>query len=81
IFAAAVDSAKSAPHTGKVIIPGSAAFTLHDTYGFPIDLTLEMAAEKGVDVDEKGFRALMTEQRERARADAQAKKTGHVDAH
>ncbi len=81
IFAAAVDSAKSTPHTGKVIIPGSAAFTLHDTYGFPIDLTLEMAAEKGVAVDEKGFRALMTEQRERARADAQAKKTGHVDAH
>ncbi|MDK6814926.1 alanine--tRNA ligase-related protein, partial [Corynebacterium sp. UMB6689] len=34
IFAAAVDSATNAPHAGKVIIPGSAAFTLHDTYGF-----------------------------------------------
>ena len=42
----------------------------------PIDLTLEMAAEQGVDVDEAAFRALMDEQRERARADARAKKAG-----
>ncbi|MGO1637993.1 alanine--tRNA ligase [Ancrocorticia populi] len=62
-------------------LSGSDAFTLHDTYGFPIDLTLEMAEEKGIKVDEKGFRTLMQEQRDRARADAQAKKTGHVDAH
>ncbi|SDU81119.1 alanine--tRNA ligase [Arcanobacterium phocae] len=61
-------------------LPGDAAFTLHDTYGFPIDLTLEMASEKGISVDEKGFRRLMQEQKDRARADAQAKKTGHVDA-
>ncbi|QRV02934.1 alanine--tRNA ligase [Arcanobacterium phocisimile] len=61
-------------------LPGDAAFTLHDTYGFPIDLTLEMAAEKGIAVDESGFRQLMQEQKDRARADAQAKKTGHVDA-
>ncbi|USR80182.1 alanine--tRNA ligase [Arcanobacterium pinnipediorum] len=61
-------------------LPGDAAFTLHDTYGFPIDLTLEMAAEKGITVDELGFRQLMQEQKDRARADAQAKKTGHVDA-
>src|SRR3712207_2652878 len=52
---------------------------LHDTYGFPIDVTLEMAAEQGVTVDEEGFRALMTEQRERARADARSKRTGAVD--
>src|SRR3712207_8662012 len=52
---------------------------LHDTYGFPIDVTLEMAAEQGVTVDEDGFRALMQEQRDRARADARAKKTGSVD--
>ncbi|MCW2508014.1 MAG: alaS, partial [Modestobacter sp.] len=47
--------------------------------GFPIDVTLEMAAEQGVTVDEEGFRALMKEQRERARADARAKRTGSVD--
>ena len=52
---------------------------LHDTYGFPIDVTLEMAAEQGVTVDEAGFRALMQEQRDRARADARAKRTGSVD--
>ncbi|AWE42366.1 alanine--tRNA ligase [Actinobaculum sp. 313] len=63
-----------------VVLSGSDAFALHDTYGFPIDLTLEMAEEQGVNVDEKQFRSLMQEQRERARADAQAKKTGHVDA-
>ncbi|HEY7008347.1 MAG TPA: alanine--tRNA ligase [Jatrophihabitantaceae bacterium] len=60
-------------------LPGDKAFQLHDTYGFPIDLTLEMAAEQGIEVDEAGFRRLMAEQRARAKADAQAKKTGHVD--
>jgi len=62
------------------VLAGDEAFALHDTYGFPIDLTLEMASEQGVSVDEEGFRALMAEQRQRARADAIAKKTGHVDA-
>ncbi|MEE6296095.1 alanine--tRNA ligase, partial [Georgenia wangjunii] len=61
------------------VLGGKEAFALHDTYGFPIDLTLEMAAEQGVAVDEAGFRSLMREQRERARADALAKKSGHVD--
>lgn len=65
--------------TGATIVPGSDAFTLHDTYGFPIDLTMEMAQEAGLKVDEAGFRAAMQEQRERARADAQAKKAGHTD--
>ena len=60
-------------------LSGDRAFQLHDTYGFPIDLTLEMAAEQGVAVDEDGFLRLMTEQRERAKADALAKKTGHRD--
>ena len=60
--------------------PASKAFALHDTYGFPIDLTLEMAAEQGLSVDEEGFRRLMTEQRERAKADAKAKKGQHADA-
>ena len=59
--------------------PERKAFQLHDTYGFPIDLTLEMAAEQGLSVDEVGFRQLMTEQRERAKADAKAKKGQHAD--
>jgi alanyl-tRNA synthetase len=61
------------------VLPGEAAFQLHDTYGFPIDLTLEMAAEQGVQVDEQAFRSLMQEQRTRARADALAKRTGGAD--
>ncbi len=61
------------------VLAGQQAFLLHDTYGFPIDLTLEIAAEQGLQVDEEGFRALMTQQRKRAKADAQARKTGHVD--
>ncbi|MCA4131348.1 alanine--tRNA ligase [Arthrobacter sp. M4] len=60
-------------------LSGEDAFTLHDTYGFPIDLTLEMAEEAGLKVDEAGFRSLMQEQRKRAQADAKAKKGGHVD--
>lgn len=60
-------------------LSGNAAFELHDTYGFPIDLTLEMAEEAGVSVDQDKFRQLMQEQRERARKDAKAKKTGHAD--
>ena len=64
---------------GTPQLPGAQAFQLHDTYGFPIDLTLEMAAEQGVTVDEAGFRALMGEQRDRARTDARSKRTGGVD--
>ena len=64
---------------GDSRLSGASAFALHDTYGFPIDLTLEMAAEQGVSVDETAFRSLMAEQRTRARADALAKKTGHAD--
>src|SRR5690625_3316995 len=60
-------------------LSGDTAFELHDTYGFPIDLTLEMAEEAGVSVDQDKFVELMQEQRERARKDAKAKKTGHAD--
>ncbi|HIV56789.1 MAG TPA: alanine--tRNA ligase [Candidatus Stackebrandtia faecavium] len=70
---------KETKSSGKKTLPGARAFELHDTYGFPIDLTLEMAAEQGLDVDEDGFRSLMSEQRRRAKADAQARKTGHTD--
>ncbi|MEU6081331.1 alanine--tRNA ligase [Streptomyces sp. NPDC047108] len=65
--------------SGGSVLPGDKAFLLHDTWGFPIDLTLEMAAEQGLSVDEDGFRRLMKEQRERAKADAKAKKQGHAD--
>ena len=61
------------------MLSGAQAFQLHDTYGFPIDLTLEMAAEQGLSVDEPGFRALMAEQRAKGKADAKQKKTGGVD--
>ncbi|MFD1505135.1 alanine--tRNA ligase [Georgenia yuyongxinii] len=80
ILETAVSRAKTAVSGGgRAQLSGADAFALHDTYGFPVDLTLEMAAEHGVAVDEAGFRSLMDEQRQRARADALAKKTGHVD--
>ena len=60
-------------------LPADTAFKLHDTYGFPFDLTLEMAREQGLEVDETGFRKLMKEQKDRAKADAKAKKSGHTD--
>ncbi|MCP3801259.1 alanine--tRNA ligase [Allokutzneria sp. A3M-2-11 16] len=64
---------------GSGQLAGDKAFQLHDTFGFPIDLTLEMAAEQGLTVDEEGFRSLMAEQRQRAKADAASRKTGHGD--
>ena len=76
IFDLAADQVKSSK--GKSIAADT-AFKLHDTYGFPFDLTLEMAREKGLEVDESGFRRLMDEQRQRAKADAKSKKSGHTD--
>ncbi len=64
---------------GGTRLPGEKAFELHDTHGFPIELTLEMAAEQGLSVDEDGFRRLMREQQQRAKDDARAKKMGLVD--
>ena len=64
---------------GRTTLSGDQAFALHDTYGFPIDLTLEMASEAGLAVDEPGFRSLMAEQRERAKADARSKRGQHAD--
>ena len=66
-------------NAGKTEISGEKAFTLHDTYGFPIDLTLEMAREQGLTVDEEGFHTFMAEQKARAKADNQAKKHGAAD--
>ena len=76
IFDTAASDVKS---QGGKVLSGESAFKLHDTYGFPIDLTLEMATEQGLEVDGEGFRRLMKEQRERAKADSKAKKSGHAD--
>jgi alanyl-tRNA synthetase len=73
------DAAAATKSAGKTTLGGSEAFALHDTYGFPIELTLEMAAEAGLTVDELGFRELMAEQRRRAKADAAARKHAHAD--
>ena len=76
IFDTAAAGVKAA---GRTQLPGDQAFKLHDTFGFPIDLTLEMASEAGLTVDEQGFRTLMAQQRDRAKADSKAHKTGHSD--
>ena len=73
------EAAQTTRSAGKTMLSGTDAFTLHDTYGFPIDLTLEMASEAGLSVDELGFRELMAEQRRRAKADAAARKHAHAD--
>ncbi|MEO7123510.1 MAG: alanine--tRNA ligase [Lacisediminihabitans sp.] len=72
ILDTAVDKTKKA---GSPQLAGDTAFLLHDTFGFPIDLTLEMADEAGLSVDRGAFDALMSEQRRMAKADAKAKKT------
>jgi alanyl-tRNA synthetase len=72
-------AAQDVKQSNQTRLSGDRAFALHDTYGFPIDLTLEMASEAGLTVDEEGFRALMAEQRERAKADARSKKGQHAD--
>jgi alanyl-tRNA synthetase len=61
---------RRARESGEARIGAQDAFVLHDTYGFPFDLTRELAAEQGLDVDEPGFATLMDEQRRRARAGA-----------
>ena len=73
------DAANATTASGATVLSGTDAFTLHDTYGFPLELTLEMAAEAGLSVDEEGFRGLMAEQRRRAKADAAARKQAHSD--
>ncbi|MBQ7713756.1 MAG: alanine--tRNA ligase, partial [Oscillospiraceae bacterium] len=64
IFADMLQAHKAA---GETTFSGADAFKLYDTYGFPIDLTLEMAKDEGLSVDEEAFRQLMQEQKERAR--------------
>jgi alanyl-tRNA synthetase len=76
ILDTAVASTKSG---GASVLAGDTAFLLHDTYGFPIDLTLEIAEESGLAVDRVAFESLMAEQKQRAKADAKAKKLGITD--
>jgi alanyl-tRNA synthetase len=72
------DLIERAEQSGAEGIAASDAFMLHDTYGFPIDLTLELVAEHGLGVDEEGFEALMDEQRERARAGGRTRAGGEL---
>ena len=58
-------------------LPGKSAFLLHDTYGFPLELTQEIVAERGIEVDTAGFESAMDEQRRRAK---EARKSGRTDA-
>src|SRR3954453_244490 len=76
LFDGAVSDVRS---RGGTVLPGDRAFELHDTFGFPIDLTLELAAEQGLRVDEHGFRRLMQQQRDAAKADRAGKTIGNVD--
>lgn len=73
------DAVASAKQGSAKRISGDTAFLLHDTYGFPIDLTLEIAEDAGLSVDRDGFKALMAEQKDRAKADAREKKLGGTD--
>ena len=68
-----------AKKSGSTTLPGDTTFLLHDTFGFPVDLTLEIAEEAGLTVDRDAFDRLMTEQRTRAKADAKAKKGAIAD--
>jgi alanyl-tRNA synthetase len=70
-----------AKESGAEGIAASDAFLLHDTYGFPIDLTLELVAEHDLGVDEEGFEQLMDQQRERARTSGRAAGTDKVREH
>ena len=63
----------------KSVLPGDTAFLLHDTYGFPIEITLEMAEEAGLSVNREAFDSLMNKQRAMAKADARAKRTHLAD--
>ena len=62
--------------TGTKVLEGDVAFTLHDTHGFPVELTEELARDSGVEVDRAGFDAAMEAQRERARAAAKSSRAG-----
>ena len=60
-------------------VPGDLAFRLHDTFGFPIDLTVELAAEYGVGIDRAGFELALAEQRDRSRSGTKAQLSKHAE--
>lgn len=72
-------SIAAAKDAGATAIGGAEAFLLHDTYGFPIDLTMEIVEEAGLTVDRDAFDTLMHEQRARAKADARSRKRQLAD--
>jgi alanyl-tRNA synthetase len=76
VLETAIETAKAA---GQKSLSGETVFLLHDTYGFPIDLTVEIAEENDLTVDRSEFTALMSEQKNRAKADAKMKKAGNTD--
>jgi alanyl-tRNA synthetase len=76
VLETAIATAKAA---GQISLSGETSFLLHDTYGFPIDLTVEIAEENDLTVDRDDFTALMSEQKNRAKADAKMKKAGNTD--
>ncbi len=73
------DALQATKQVGASQLSAETAFLLHDTYGFPIDLTLEIAEEQGLGLDRDAFKALMQEQKDRAKADAREKKLGGTD--
>ncbi|MEN9957624.1 MAG: hypothetical protein RIR46_1232 [Actinomycetota bacterium] len=73
------DALQATKNSGSSKLSADTAFLLHDTYGFPIDLTLEIAEEQGLGLDRDAFKTLMQEQKDRAKADAREKKLGGTD--
>ena len=73
------DEIAKAKSSGLKALSGESSFLLHDTYGFPVDLTIEIAQEQGLSLDREEFNVLMNVQRQRAKDDAKMKRSGNAD--
>jgi alanyl-tRNA synthetase len=73
------DEISRAKSSGLKALSGESSFLLHDTYGFPVDLTIEIAQEQGLSLDREEFNVLMNVQRQRAKDDAKMKRSGNAD--
>ena len=73
------DEISKAKSSGLKALSGESSFLLHDTYGFPVDLTIEIAQEQGLSLDREEFNVLMNVQRQRAKDDAKMKRSGNAD--
>ena len=73
------DEIAKAKSSGLKALSGESSFLLHDTYGFPVDLTIEIAEEQGLSLDREEFNILMNVQRQRAKDDAKMKRSGNAD--